>query len=106
MLEFGAARVHLCLAFCRFTFEASGACFVAGARVFGSARFVIGGANCPFAVAVVLDKRDGRRADGSADATFDAVKEAVLFEAFVFVALAVPEELLWQEFHRAGVGAA
>ena len=105
-MQFGAARVHLCLAFGGFALQAGGACFVAGARVFGGAGFFVGGADGAFAVAVVLDERDGRRADGGADAAFDAVVEAVLFEAFVFVALAVPEELLWQEFHRAGVGAA
>ena len=90
-MQFGAARVHLCLSFCRFALQAGGACFVAGARVFGGAGFIIGGANRPFAVPVILDERDGRRADGGADAAFDAVVEAVLFEAFVFVALAVPE---------------
>ena len=106
LLEFGAARVHLRLSFGGFAFEAGGACFVAGARVFGGAGFFVGGADGAFAVAVVLDERYGRRADGGADAAFDAVVEVVLFEAFVFVALAVPEELLWQEFHRAGVRAA
>ena len=106
LLEFGAARVHLRLSFGGFALQAGGACFVAGARVFGGAGFFVSGADGAFAVAVVLDERYGRRADGGADAAFDAVVEAVLFEAFVFVALAVPEELLWQEFHRAGVRAA
>ena len=96
----------MCLSFGGFAFEAGGACFVAGAGVFGVLCFFVGGADVAFAVAVVLDERDAGRTDGSTDAAFYAVKQAVLFEAVMLVALAVPKELLRQEFHRAGVGAA
>ena len=106
MLQGGAFGGHFRFSFGGFARESRFAGFVAGFGVCGGVFLALFGADGGFAVAVVVDKGDGARADAGADAAFDAVEEAVLVEALALAVSAVPVELLREEFHGAGVGAA
>ena len=104
-MQAGAFGRHFRFAFLCFAQEAGFACLVAGLGVGGGLAFAGVVAQGGFAVFVVVNQGDGGRADAGADAAFDAVEEAILFQAFAVVVAAVPVELLRQQFHGAGVGA-
>ena len=90
------ARLFFALQSCLTGFKA---CF----RFQRTFRFQVDGAQFGLFLTVILYQRNVTRADIGAGTTFDAVIDMVRTGFIVIAALAVPVELLWQQFGRAGV---
>ncbi len=87
-----------------FAFQSCLTGFKAGFRFQRTFRFQIDSAQFGFFLTVILHQRNIARADIGAGTTFDAVIDMVRAGFIVVATLAVPVELLRQQFGRTGVG--